>query len=32
MVRDVATYYWATAEHPHQYIAATIWEPGRVEP
>jgi len=23
----VATYYWATAEHPYHHIAATIWEP-----
>ncbi len=23
----VAAYYWATAEHPEQYIAASIWKP-----
>ena len=23
----VAVYYWATAEHPEQYIAASIWKP-----
>lgn len=23
----VACYYWATAERPHQHIAATIWDP-----
>jgi hypothetical protein len=26
--RLVVIYYWATREHPHQYIAATIWDPG----
>jgi hypothetical protein len=25
--RLVAMYYWATAEHPQQHIAATIWTP-----
>jgi hypothetical protein len=24
----VACYYWATAQSPHQHIAATIWNPG----
>lgn len=24
----VAMYYWATAEHPQQFIAASIWDPG----
>ena len=26
----VAMYYWATAENPHQHIAATIWDPALV--
>ena len=25
--RLLALYYWATAERPHQHIAATIWDP-----
>jgi len=25
----VAIYYWATAQHPRQHIAATIWDPGK---
>ena len=25
--RLVAMYYWATAEHPQQYIAASVWKP-----
>ena len=25
----VAVYYWASAEHPEQYIAASIWKPSR---
>jgi len=25
--RVVVMYYWASAEHPTQHIAATIWEP-----
>ncbi len=28
--RLVTLYYWATKEHPHQHIAATIWDPGEV--
>lgn len=23
----VAMYYWASPEHPQQYIAASIWQP-----
>jgi len=30
--RLVVTYYWATAERPHQHIAATIWDPGAAPP
>lgn len=26
----VAMYYWATVEHPHQHIAASIWDPTEV--
>ena len=25
----VAMYYWATPQHPHQHIAATIWDPDK---
>ena len=28
----VVTYYWATAKHPHQHIAVTIWDPPKVGP
>jgi len=27
----VAMYYWATKEHPHQHIAATIWDPDKLK-
>jgi Neuraminidase (sialidase) len=29
--RLVVMYYWATKEHPHHHIAATIWDPDRLK-
>jgi hypothetical protein len=29
--RLVCMYYWATKEHPHHHIAATIWDPDKVK-
>ncbi|MHC4527252.1 MAG: sialidase family protein [Planctomycetota bacterium] len=29
--RLVCMYYWATKEHPHHHIAATIWDPDKLK-